>query len=283
MAPSNFPGDSRLYRPLNGESNRMGAMSPRLAVRPLRQALAVACILIATMGPSEPLSAQEQFSLRVGVEQTSGDYGGSGDVTDLYVPVTGVYTAGRYSVRLTVPYLEVTFPQAGQTEGQGTTSVSGLGDLLLAASVFDVLRSPDRSFAIDLTGKIKFGTANEAEGLGTGENDYSVQMDMLKFLRRGTLIGTLGYTARGDPVGLDLDDAWYVSLGGLRNQGSATRIGLFFDYHAASVAGFDARRELSALVSHELSQRWQLQSYLIGGLSEASPDWGASVSARMRF
>ena len=30
---------------------------------------------------------------------------------------------------------------------------------------------------IDLTGKVKFGTADENKGLGTGENDYAVQAD----------------------------------------------------------------------------------------------------------
>lgn len=243
-------------------------------------ALVTLCAVLGIAGGPPVSDAQEAFSVRVGVERTSGDYGRSADLEDLYVPVTGVYAADRYAVRVTIPYLELTLPQES---GAGTTTVSGLGDVLLAASVFDVLRSQDGTVALDLTGKIKFGTADEAQGLGTGEQDYSLQMDVLKFLAGGTLIGTLGYKARGEPLGWVLDDSWYASLGGLRRQGDATRIGFFFDYHGASLPGLSARRELTALWSRELSEQWQLQAYLVGGLSDASPDWGASLSARMGF
>jgi len=54
--------------------------------------------------------------------------------------------------------------------------------------VFDVLSSSSGDLAMDLTGKIKFGTADEDKGLGTGEQDYSLQADVFRFFDGATLM-----------------------------------------------------------------------------------------------
>ncbi|MFO7650989.1 MAG: hypothetical protein R6X13_06605, partial [bacterium] len=67
------------------------------------------------------------------------------------------------------------------------------------------------NLALDLTGKVKFGTADFDQGLGTGEQDYSLQAGLFRFFDRFTAIGTAGYTVRGDPDDVDLDDQFFAS------------------------------------------------------------------------
>jgi hypothetical protein len=61
---------------------------------------------------------------------------------------------------------------------------------------------------------VKFGATDVELGLGTGEHDYSLQADLFRFFDRFTGIGTAGYTVRGDPDAVDLEDQFFASLGG---------------------------------------------------------------------
>ena len=126
------------------------------------------------------------------------------------------------SFRLTVPFLSVSAPELTTISGPDGQPIvgegpivteSGLGDILASVTVFDVLASSNGDLAMDLTGKIKFGTADEEKGLGTGEQDYSLQADVFRFFDKATLMGTAGYALRGDPESYDLDDTFYASLG----------------------------------------------------------------------
>jgi hypothetical protein len=225
-------------------------------------------------------AADSQLNVRVGVEQTTGDYGGGEALTDRYLPVTLQYSANRLGFRVTVPYLELEF--SDPTTGT-TFTESGLGDVVLGFTFYDAYRSRDGSVLIDLTGKIKLGTADEAVGLGTGETDYAVQADFFKLFGRATFVGSLGYKVRGEPVGFALEDSWLLSTGGMYRFSDRTSGGLFLDYRESAVAGAVAIRELTASVSRQLNVPWRLQAYLVHGVSDASADYGAGLSIRRNF
>ena len=115
-----------------------------------------------------------RFSLGVGAEYTTGDYGGDESVDEFYLPVTATVDFARVGLRLTVPFLSVrapefttiTGPDGQPVIGEGpTTTESGLGDVLASITVFDVLSAGGGDFALDLTGKVKFGTADVDKGL----------------------------------------------------------------------------------------------------------------------
>jgi hypothetical protein len=221
------------------------------------------------------VSAQGDLRLDAGVEYTSGDYGGTADYDDLYVPVTLTYGLRRVDLRLTVPYLEI--------ETGADTTASGLGDVIVGITVYDIWRSTDGSLRLDFTGKIKLGTADETEGLGSGENDYSFQTGLYKALPRGGLSTGVGYKTRGDTAAIDLEDVWFAYIGGLHAFSPRTRGGIFFDYREPSIAGNDAVQELSAFISRRTSGRWGVQVYVLKGLSDTSPDWGGGLSVGTRF
>lgn len=237
-------------------------------------------------------AADTGFGLAVGAEYTSGDYGGEKSVDEVYVPVTGKYDTQRLSFRLTVPFLGVRAPEGTYTEGPDGQPIigegprvteSGIGDVLASLTVYDVLVSGTGDVALDLTGKVKLGTADVDDGLGTGEPDFTLQADLFRFFDRFTAIGTLGYVVRGDPDAVDLENALFVSVGGTYAIESSTRMGLFYDFREASLPGSDDIQELSATLWRRVSEDWRVSGYLIAGFSDSSPDWGAGISVSRAF
>jgi hypothetical protein len=256
--------------------------------------IAVSCLaaLSGLAAPTAVLATEPTFSLGVGAEYTTGDYGGDASVDEVYVPVTATYDANRVSLRLTVPFLSVRAPEGTIIEGPDgqpivgegpRTTESGLGDIVAAATVFDVLRSSTGDVALDVTGKVKFGTADEDKGLGTGEQDYTLQADLFRFYERFTAIGTAGYTFRGDPEGVNLNDAFFASLGGTYAVSSTVRCGAFYDFREASYPGNDDMHEVSVFAAIRFSDAWRLQSYLLAGFTDSSPEWGLGMTATRRF
>ena len=226
-------------------------------------------------------------SWSTGIEYSSGTYGGTDDIEDLYVPLMARVSGDRLAFELTVPYLSVTAP-AGTTvtepgnepvTGSGpTVTESGLGDIIAGVTLYDVLYSDKLGLALDLTGKVKFGTADEAKGLGTGEQDFTLRADLYKFYDELTLLASLGYKFRGDPADLDLENVVLGSIGGSLSVSEDARIGMIYDYRESALVDGEAVSEVSAFVSRKLNERWYLQLYVFSGFSDSSADWGAGFS-----
>lgn len=229
-----------------------------------------------------------EFTLSTGVDFTSGTYGGDVDIEDTYVPLTATVDYARTAFRLTVPYLSVRAPEGTIFDSGGEplpgsgvlTTESGLGDIIGSVTFYDVINSEELGLAMDLTGKVKFATADEDKGLGTGENDYSVQADFYKFVDDFTLLSSVGYKFRGDPTDLDFNDVFMASVGGTYKFTPDLNGGLFFDYRESSISGSDSVQELSAFVSRRVSEDWKIQVYALTGFTDSSPDWGAGLTVR---
>jgi hypothetical protein len=243
-------------------------------------------VLIAGVAAAE--QDEPRFSIAAGAEYTTGTYGGDEDIEDFYVPLKATMDFRRLSFRLTVPYLSVRAPEGTVITGPGGEPIpgtgdivtnSGIGDVIGSVTVYDVIRNRRLGFAMDLTGKVKFGTADVDKGLGTGENDFTVQADFLKFADSITWVGTVGYKFRGEPPGATLDDTFLASAGGIYKFGDDTRAGMFFDYRESSI-GADAAQELSLFVSNRFSADWKLQAYVFKGFTDSSADWGGGFQVK---
>ncbi len=226
------------------------------------------------------------ISWSTGIEYSSGTYGGTADIEDFYVPIIARIGYERVSFELTVPYLSVRapagtiLPEPGNepVSGSGpTTTESGLGDVIAGVTLYDVFYSGEHDIALDLTGKIKFGTADESKGLGTGEQDYTLRADLFKFFEQFTLLGSAGYKLRGDPPGLDLKNVLLGSVGGVYSMTEKSRLGLIYDYRESALADGDAVSELSVFLSRSLTDSWQIQFYVFTGFTESSADRGAGI------
>ena len=238
-----------------------------------------------TLCNTSVIADNSTLKLSTGAEYITGDFGGTEPVEQLYIPVTTRYTTKRYSFRLTVPYIRLTAPtgtvQSDGTIIPGTGSIvteSGMGDVIAGLTYRDAFNSEVASdVAIDFTAKVKFGTADADKGLGSGENDYTIQTELYKFLDRMMLFGILGYKFRGDPPGVDLNDSLIALVGGNYRLNPAFRTGVDFYYQEALFSGADDQVELSAFLGYKLSNTQYLRSYIIKGFGDASPDWGVGV------
>jgi hypothetical protein len=250
----------------------------------MRGATQVLCLLLVFAGSSAIAdSSSITTSWSTGLEYSSGTYGGDEDIEDLYLPVGFSLNLPRLSLDLTVPYLSmrapagttVTDPGGEPVPGSGqTVTESGIGDVIAGITVYDVLYSDRLGLALDIAGRIKFGTADENKGLGTGEQDFTLRTDLYKFFDQVTLLGSIGYKFRGDPEAVDLENVLIASVGGIRYANDTSRLGLILDYRESAIKDGDAVTELSAFFAKEFSETWSLQFYVFTGFSDSSPDWG---------
>ena len=234
------------------------------------------------------LAADTRFSLGAGVEYTNGTYGSSQSTHVVYAPVTAKLENGVHTAKLILPYLVVSTPAGGDIiaiddsgrsirDGDGRlVTESGLGDIV-ASYGYNLLDSRASGTIVDMVAKIKFGTADATRGLGTGENDYALQLDGLKTLARFTTLGTLGYKVLGDPVGVNFDNVWFSAVGGAYRYSAQGSIGLIYDYRQAATAAADAQREFTAYLGTKTDSGNRFQVYVLAGLSDSSPDWGAGL------
>ena len=231
-------------------------------------------------------------SLTTGFDYSSGKYG-TNDTTDiLYIPLTGTYETGPWTLKLTVPYISITGAgnvnkDIGRYKSTATTATrtteSGLGDVVGAATYNVFAGTGTNPWLVDLTGKVKFGTADEVKGLGTGENDYAVQTDVYKIIDKFTVFGTLGYKVLGSPAGITLDNVFYGSLGGGYKFTQQTSGGLILDMRQKASPTGSEQRELTAYVSHKINKSWKSQGYIVKGFADGSPDWGAGAMVTYGF
>lgn len=250
----------------------------------------MAIALAATVGIAQ--ASDSRVTVTTGMDYSSGKYGGTQATDILYIPVIGKYENGPWVFKLTVPYIRVTAPSGGtvvsvdpsgrlvrRSVGPSTTN-SGLGDIVTGLS-YNVLNHAASQTAMDITGKIKFGTADQNKGLGTGQTDYALQADLYKTYGKTTALATLGYRVLGDPAGVSLNNVWFGSVGGAYKFTQETSGGLVLDLRQPSTATGAQMRELTAYMTQKMGARYKLQGYGIAGFTDASPDWGlgAMVSA----
>lgn len=247
-----------------------------------------------------------------GFDYTSGNYGTpySTDIWD--VPFSAGYEADRWSVKLTVPWVSISgasdvIPGIGRVKnnnphgrghGQGngnggstpvpppvsetTGSASGLGDIV-AQATYGLLRDDASQFGLDLTGKVKFGTASADKGLGTGKNDYGVNLDAYKGFGAWTVFGGAGYMKYGSSEYIVLHNGWNANVGASYKMDEADTVGAYF-YYRQKISDFGyAQRELTGYWNHRFGSAWRLQAYVLGGFSDGSPDWGVGGSMRYAF
>jgi hypothetical protein len=235
-----------------------------------------------------------EWSLQTGVDYTSGEYGASEDTRILYIPLTVKTEGQRYFARVTVPYIEVDAPVGGDIiaigpDGQPIRASTGdrakddgVGDVVAAVG-YSVINGAASGATVDVVGKVKFGTAEEEKGLGTGEDDYSVQIDGYKVFKKMTYLLTVGYRVYGDPPDIDFDNVFFGSAGAIYKLQPNISGGLIYDFRESIIAGGDEQSELTAFVTRKIAGNRKVQGYVVGGLSDASPDWGLGLMLTQGF
>ncbi|MGE5538322.1 MAG: hypothetical protein ACM30I_06875 [Gemmatimonas sp.] len=227
------------------------------------------------------------LSVTSGVDYSSGKYGDAASTEIWYVPLIGKYELDAWTFKLTVPYIRVTGPGnvvrdvgAIRPGAAVRRTDEGMGDIV--AGITRTVYERDGTLA-EVTGKAKFGTADESKGLGTGANDYYGQLDLYHTVDRFTPFAGIGYRLTGDAPGVPLRDVFYGTVGTSYRLEETTSAGLSLDMREKSTASGAPQAEATAFVTRRLSDPWKLQVYAVRGFTNASADWGAGATVTRMF
>jgi hypothetical protein len=219
----------------------------------------------------------------------TGDYGEDKD-TDIYY---SALTIKRYlekgDVTLTVPYLDISADGATFVGGEvepvdGVDGGSGLGDIILKGRYYAVAQDGLIPY-IDLVGSIKFPTADEDEGLGTGKTDFTCMVEFARRLKNQAWIalGEVGYTFVGDPSGYDADNRWLYSAGLAYELDPKTTLSGYLDGRTAIFAGNDDPLSVLLIGEYKFRPDLRFDTILEIGLNDGAPDFGVTFGLRKRF
>jgi len=246
-------------------------------------------IAVALLMTSPAVWAETSGSLSTGFDYSTGKYGGTTSTNILYIPVTGRIAIDDLFFKLTVPYISVSSTGTAVIRGMGpfktstgtrTITQSGLGDIIASAGY--IFYETD-SLMFDVVGNIKFGTADANKNLGTGENDYSAQLDGYYTVHKTTLFATAGYKILGAPAGVTLNNIVYGTVGISQKTGDKTSAGLMLDTAQNSSNLSPATRELTVFVANRVSKTLKIQANLLKGFSDSSPDFGGGLMVSGSF
>ncbi len=236
---------------------------------------------------SNAIANDGRFSFISGVDYSTGKYGQSESTKIKYIPFITKYNQDNWQLKLTIPWIEIEGP-GGATGGDSRIIIedninkhqreSGLGDIV-AGFTYTTIDSEKYKFILDLGGKVKFGTASKQKGLGTGENDYSLQADAYKTLDKLTLLTTVGYRFIGNPGNTEysLQNVWYGTLGVSYRFNRANSMGLLLDLREAAWEYNTNIREYTLYYSHRFDPTYSLQSYITTGDTKSSVDMSAGL------
>jgi hypothetical protein len=252
--------------------------------RPRRRrwaAIGAGALALLAAGPA----AARELALSTGFEITTGTYGQPQSTTLAVETLTAKYRDAKWALWVSVPWLESTGPGnvvAGLGPIDPTAAASGaistgIGDVVLGASR-EIARLPFTGTIFDLKGKIRFGSASAARGLGTGRNAYYLELDATQPITRdATLEAAFGRRFTTGTPDLPLRDVWYGSAGGtlrLRPQWTA---GLFLDMRQPSLPDAGRQQEVTASLDYRPAPGWKLTVYGIRGFAAGSPAIGGGL------
>jgi hypothetical protein len=256
--------------------------------RAARQFLSVAALVFLFLAVATTQAQPYPWQVSSSIYKSSGDYGTEEDTDLLYVPVTVRRYLARGDVSVTVPYVEID-SSGGQTviggtvvEGEGGSG-TGLGDVVLKGS-YGAIQNYDHEFFLDVVGRLKLPTADESEGLGTGEADAGAGVELSK--RIGTRyvgFGGASYTVIGDPPDTDYDNrvAYDVGLG--YQFSPVLTCSVFYEVRTAVSEDSEDDHTVSFYANGRLSDSTRAFAGLDVGLTDGAADYGYSVGGSYRF
>ena len=155
-----------------------------------------------------------------------------------------------------------------------------MGDIVTMAT-YNLYSADESDSGVELTGRIKFGTASKV--LGTGKT--IMPRSCLLIMPFGDFSPGLmaGYEVLGSSAELPMNNVYYGSVGGDYKFSEQTRGGVEYKYAQQATATGAELRELTLYASHQVSNDVYLRGYLLKGYSDASPDSGFGLSISSVF
>ena len=237
--------------------------------------------------PTRPAS---RLGVSTGFDWSTGDYGESLSTEIWYVPLNVRYEWRHWLFRVTLPYIRVTGPGNVVVGGDGvivagtqtrSETRDGIGDVI--AGVTYRLDPPLPALPyLDFTVKAKFPTASKSAGLGTGEFDTTLQLDITKPLGSFTPFATLAYRFVGDPPGTPLHNTLAATLGFDWRFTRELSAGLYYGWRQTASDSLGDAHDLVPYASWKVGRHLTIGPYVEVGLSTAAPDVGVGLQLGFR-
>lgn len=264
-------------------------------------------------GPPKPAAP---WRISATVNYTNGSYGTDSRTNILYAPMTIRRVFRDGDVSLTIPFVSISGtgavrlvggvptrtgggsvntgtgtvgggPGRGKSPGasplSSTTTDSGVGDLILRGRYY-VFEEGDLAPLVALTGRIKIPTADADRGLGTGEFDEGIGVELTKTLG-GRWLAYLdgGYNVIGDAPDTNFNNQWWYDVGLGYDVTDHLHMSLFYEEYRALVNTVNNARDLLALTRYVINDTVNLTGSLLVGLSNGAPNYGFGAGVRFRF
>lgn len=233
----------------------------------------------------DAFAEDQKWSLSVGYDQSTGEYGTNETTEIRFIPVTGKVERGAWTYKVMVPWLEV---EGGSLIADGevipglTGSASGLGDINVSVSYLIYPTVQGGAF-LEVTGKVKAPTADEKKGLGTGAVDYTGMVSIFQPIDKAMLFADVGYRLRGKSDLYDLQDGVIGSVGASYKVASNFSVGTIVSYRESATGLSDAPADLMPYFTYKAKDIWSLTAYGTFGLTDSSPDTGFGLTVKRTY
>lgn len=222
-----------------------------------------------------------------------GDLSGKSTTTGYFTETIKYIDSNLGEIGVSIPY--VYRNGGGVTAGENVVATTvhtipkhadGIGDVLLKGRYY-LIDEGDYLPAVDLTAKVKFPTASHDRGLGTGEFDFGVGTSLLKCY--GDFIGLLdmGIVVRERPNGSTLKPFRVDYSLGIGYSFTSKIAGYFFIEGSSKTTrtqrAKDAPLELVAAGTYKYKKDLSFNGYGLMGLTNGSPEFGASAGVTKYF
>lgn len=236
-----------------------------------------------------------ELSWLTGLEYQQADYGTT-DSTGLWrIPLGVGYRLNSFSFFASMPLLfassdgivhvtnktsSSTSTNLSPTSRSGKNNVSGIGDVTLSGTFY---LTPDfhRAISYHLTAAVKLGTADENQGLGTGENDFFLEGGVQKNIDGFVLAATLGYEISGDAPDFEYENALYGTVSFAIPMSMKRQLGASLFFSQAQLQGTEAPLELTVFYQQAVNKSYSVYYFIANGLSDGSPDY--SLGGNVQF
>jgi len=240
--------------------------------------------------------AESDWKLSVSTTYETSKYGADTQTETVYLPVTLKRYFDMGDISLTIPYISQKssglvsvvdgkiFKTRQKTGPTAVTTNSGLGDIILKGSFYLLQEQQKQPFDLFLIGKIKFPTADEKKGLGTGEYDETVGLELGKLiLPEWTVFVDAYYTFIGSPSGSTLENRFSFDVGLADQITQSVTASIFYEESTPLISGDPNLKNIVVNLEYEVARGMRVFAGGSVGLTDSSPDYGVTAGASIKF
>jgi hypothetical protein len=262
--------------------------------------LGVVLVGSGAFGTAATLAADPpNWQLSSSVTYESGTYGTGTRTDTVYIPFTLKRLFDQGDLGLTLPFVILRTTGATTLVGgvpqrirsgrrtdlapTGTVTEGGVGDMLLKGRYYAV-DEHGLLPTIALVATIKFPTADDSKGLGTGKFDEGLGVEISRtFLKDFIAYLDVSYWFIGSPAGTSLKNQTVYDVG-LGYKFTPQLLGsVFYEERTALLTGQPNPRSLLFTADYKVTQTFRLNAMVETGLSSGAPDYGFTAGASLKF